>query len=345
MNRLLFVLPFAFACPAEPPVEAADPNRPMSSSARFVRAIAPRSRALLEAPARVVGLHPGSVALSAAHGGRVLRFFAAPGDRVEPGSPLAELMIPELAEAAARLGGLGEQVRAIRARITELEGLRSEGLSRTEPLFSLREQVAGLSAELAAARALVAGYGLEGADVARLARTGRLVLKSPVEGVVVSRAEMVGGSVEPGGPPVLVVSRLGPARIEVSLIEPLPEGSKPVFRGQDGVEVPLSREPMASLRDGRSGRLTAWFLPVEEDLLLPDGLPGAVRTSLPSDAVEVPSAAVRREGGRAQVAVLAGEDHRWVTVKVLADSGTSAVIQGPLGPLDKVAADAEGISP
>lgn len=345
MKRILLVASLLLgACHGSMDAEVSAPDRETSAPARYVEARAPRSGALLEAPARVVGLTPGTTRLSMLHRGQVVRFMVAPGDRVEAEAPVAELVVPEVAEAAARRAGLGSQLRVIRGRISELERLKTEGLTRTQPLFELREQAAGLAAELAAIRALLGGYRLGRRDAARLARTGRLLLRTPTAGVVVERADAVGETLDPGGPPVVEVAGLRPARIEASLLEPLPAGASPVFVGVDGVEVPLEAEPIASLRDPSTGRLDAWFRPRQAELLLPDGMGGAVRVAVPEDSVEVPSAALRGRGKHAQVAVLAGEAPRWVDVEVLIDSGTSAVVSGPVRRGDRVASDVRGLT-
>lgn len=341
MKKLMSPCPLLLLAACTDPAAAPEATlRAMSAPSRYVEARLPSSRALLEAPARLVGLSPGTVALSVLHRGRILRMHVTPGDRVEKGAPIAELAVPELAEAAARKSGLRTRLRTLQNRIDELETLKSEGLARAQPLFELRARAQQLASELGVVAAVLAGYELGARDVARLARSGRLLLRSPEAGLVLERADALGRAIEANGPPVAVIAGLRKVRVEVSLHAPLPAEQALVFRGQDGSELPLRPQPVASIRDASSGRVISWYEPESKEVLLPDGLSGSVEPKLPVSAVEVPSRALRAGEHGAEIAVLRDGDPQWTPVRVLLDSGTSAVVLGGVRGGDKVASDA-----
>ena len=275
------------------------------------------------------------------HRGRVLRFLVAPGDRVGAGDPVAELVLPEVAEAAARLDALARRRALVRSRLRQLESLEKEGLTRAEALFDLRSQAAALREEQRVAEAVLGGYRIGEPDRGRSSgseptiRDGRFLLRAPEAGVVVARPGRTGEVLEPGADPLLVLAAPRPVRIEASLVGPLPAGATARFVTQDGRKVPLGPQPMASYRDGTTGRVTVWWAP-DPPVELPDRLPGHVRLALPSGAVEVPSGALRDRA----VAVLRDGEVAWVEVEVLLDSGTSAVVRGDLDPGEEVAQDA-----
>ena len=249
-------------------------------------------------------------------------------------------MVPELTEAAVRAGTLGARRAAVLERLEALGALEEEGLARAGELFELRERAASLEMGRRSATALLRGYGIDAAARRRIVQTGRLVLRSPEDGLVVERQGVPGAVYEPGGPPLLTVASLRPVRIEASLVGPVPKGVSVVFVAQDGRQMPVAAAPMSSFPDP-SGRVRVWLRP-EPPRELPDGLPGRLRVSFPEGAVEVPSAALRRRGGPTEVAVL--EDGatapRWVPVELLLDSGTSAVVRGELTAGTRVAQDA-----
>lgn len=323
-----FFVVLAAACSSgSPPVTEATTKEAMSAEARFVEARRPSTAALLEAPAHVVSLEPGTAEISVLHEARVLRFRAAPGDAIEAGQPLADLVIPAVSEAAARLGPLAARRSALRRRLEELEKLRSEGLARAAALFELRIEASALEADYRAALALLKGYGIEGREVTSVRDAGHVALRSPASGVVIERNGRAGAVVGPGSPPLLVIGAERPARIEASFVDAPPKGARLAFFGQDGREVRLAPEPVARFRDGRTGRLTAWLEP-EPEMALPDGLTGRVRLQVASGAVEVPSDAVGRDEDGAYVRKLDREGVRRTEVEVLLDSGTTSVVRG-----------------
>ena len=336
----------AAGCPA-PVVEESPPPefaREMSAASRFVPARPPGAKALLEAPARVVGATPGQTALTVLHPAKIIRFHVAPGDRVEAGAPVADLVIPAVTEAAVQAGGLAARLRATRSRIKALSTLKAEGLARADQLYELRARAARLDAELRAARAVLQTYDVDDAGLAKIRETGQVVLRSPEAGVVITRHRQTGAAIELATEPVAVVAGPRPARIEASVVSTLPTGFRLVFTGQDGRALTLNSEPIASYRDGRSGRVTVWLEP-ETPVALSDEMPGRLWLSPPANAVEVPSRAIDASADGHEVAVLEAERTRRVAVEVLFDSGTSAVVLGAIRPGDLVASDVSEVAP
>lgn len=336
-TRALGVLLALGACDSKAPDLPEPSDEATSAPARFVVARRPAAASLLEAPARTVATVPASADLTVLHRGRVHRVHAAPGDRVQVGDPVVDVVLPEVQEAAARWGALESQLQVTRSRVDELARLQADGLARGGALYEVRAQLGQLQAERDAAQAIISCYGITLSGARRLHRAGHLTLNSPVAGVVVERRARPGAVVEPNGPPLAVVAGLQPVRIEASFVHGLPEGTDLVFVEPGGRAVALESEPVAQFQDGHTGRLQVWLEPRTETRL-PDGLPGRVRLELPDGAVELPSAGLTRtSSSSARVRTLRGEQVETVTVRVLLDSGTSAVVLGDVEVGDRVA--------
>lgn len=316
-------LSFGFACAAESAPEAPSTDEAMSATARTEAARAPEARALVEAPARVVALRPARAEIAPLHAARVLSLEVGVGDRVEENAPIAKLAIPELARAAADVGGLGSRLEVIGRRLETLKALEKDGLSRAEPIFSLELEQRSLRSELGAARALLSSYSLARADVAQLRRHGWVTLRSPISGIVTHRIDRVGAVIGPGDGPVARVERAGEARVEASWAAPLPEGVKLSFHATDGRALALGSTPVNSLLDASSGRMRTW-LSIEDDIALPDGLFGRVLAKWPDDVVQIPSAAL--SDGTVRVRVDGAP--RAVPVEVLSRTGSDALVRG-----------------
>ncbi len=316
--------------------------RDMSVATRWVLVRAPGAEALLEAPARVVATSPAAAEVTVLHTARIERFHVGPGDQVKAGQPVADVVIAEVSAAAARLSSTRVQLKAVSDRLEALKGLRREGLARTEQLFELTRQVGELTSTLNLAQAVLHIYGLSDADARRVTRRGHLTLSSPCDGVVTQMHGRLGGVISPAGSPLVLIEGPRPSRIEASLVGSLPEGMQATFIGRDGRQVALQSKPLTRWMDGHTGRLLVWLSPVKP-VVLPDGLAGRVRLTPRAGAVEVPSRALLQEASGPSVLVLDGESPRPVPVRVLLNSGTTALVQGDLKPGQRVAQDAKAV--
>lgn len=316
----------------------ARPDEAMSSAARWVGVRAAGADAVLELPARVVADARGAAEVTALYAGQVRRVAVQPGDPVTEGAPVVEIAAPELAAAVAELGAATRQLELLERRFGELGELRKQGLARQSQVFELEARVAELEARRGLALAQVRSAGLSAADKRSLASTGRVVLRSPVAGVVTDVHVHLGQTVSPDGHPLVQVQGQGSARVEVQLPSPVPEGAALDLVAYDGARHGLDPAPVASVVDPETGTLRAWFALKEGRL--PSGLRGTVEVRASDRAwSSVPSrAVVEREQGPS-VFVRRGGRTFWVPVEVQAKSGADAVVQGDLQKGDEVLAD------
>ncbi|MGN6105838.1 MAG: efflux RND transporter periplasmic adaptor subunit, partial [Kofleriaceae bacterium] len=169
-----------------------------SAPARWVAARAPDGTALLEAPAKVVAAPEGRAAVAPPLRARVLAVRAQVGATVAAGAPLVDLALPEAAAAAAEYLAAVDQIAAHEQRAKHLESLRQEGLARTGDVAAIELELARLrgARELAATTLRAAGLSL--ADARALAASGgRVPLRAPIAGTVISVAAVVGASAPP----------------------------------------------------------------------------------------------------------------------------------------------------
>jgi len=326
--------PDAAAAPAAEAGVAASAPTPWVAVTPAVRA------ASLRVPARVVADSAGRAEVRSALDGLLATVDVRVGDTVVAGQLVATVRIPEVIQARARLGALGRRITLSRQRHGELVRLRREGLAVRASEFELAATVARLEAERDGLRAL-----LESArDPACRRRPARVPaaepLCAPTDGVVVAAAGVVGAVAGPDHPPVAVLRRRGPGRIEVRHPRPPPAEATLTFVGEDGSRVPLHPEPLAEAVDALDGARLAWHRAVG-DRPLPAGLRGEVLLGLPGAIVRVPASAIRLEAGGSVVALRgrAGKPCA-LPVAVHAVDGAAALVSGALRVGDRVAADA-----
>lgn len=316
--------------------------------AEWVTVERPRDASLLELPARVVASANSRARIDTPLRGSVVAISAQVGDRVEAGTPLLELRIPAVLEAAAILAGTGKQIGSHEARKARLEELRAAGLVGASEVFTVESDIGRLSAERRLALSTLAAMGIDAKQRAEVLARGTVVIAAPIAGVVVQIDAVPGEVVEPGETLAQILGR-GPARIEVSASSELPEllSESPVsleFDGLDGSRVPLASKPVSTAVEPGLGRTLAWYETADPQLQLADGVRG--RVLLRSDdpkLFEVPRRSLRLDEGRAWVGRQAeGDEHpQMVEVEVLRSVGSSALIRSEaLAVGDRIAADA-----
>jgi cobalt-zinc-cadmium efflux system membrane fusion protein len=110
--------------------------------------------------------------------GRVIALLAHVGDRVEVGTPLAELSSGDVGALRSELGAARARIAAAEARLSRRRTLAEERLSSATEVELAETELA--EARAAEARALA---GLRAADASR-GGAGSLVVRSPIGGVV-----------------------------------------------------------------------------------------------------------------------------------------------------------------
>lgn len=337
---LIILLALALGCEAPPePITDAPTEHPGSGAARWEPVRRPSDAAMLEHPAHVIGDPASSSEIAAPFRARVVAVHVRVGEPVERGDPVLDVVMPEVLAAAATVRGAGARIDAHRARAEQLERLREEGLVDASRVFEQRAIVAELEAQRREALAVLQAASIPPSGTGALLARGVTPLRAPSSGVVRTLDARLGETREAGAPPFARIVGAGDVRIEVRSSEPLPANAEPVFEAADGARVPLAREPIASLVDPSDGMRVTWLAP-SAPVPLFDGLRGRVRLTLDAaDLFQVPTSALIVEGDGASLRRREGEASADVRVQVVASSGASSIVRGPLREGDLVAAD------
>lgn len=338
--------------PGEGQTGAAERPSTSSAAARWVSARAAVDATLLRWPARVIAAETSQAAVTAPFPGRISRCLTKPGAEVAKGAPLVEMIVPELAQAAASVTAAEVRLAAYRERQSQLRALRAEGLARVDELAEVDMRMAEARADELRAQAVLRVAGLATAEAPALAASGGVVtLRAPLAGVVTSLDAPMGEARGPGDGPLARLAAPGAVRVEARLGPELPavSGLRYVFLGASGVEVPLVLAALSPTADARDGLRPAWFDPAQgkpsavpsaSPVLVP-GVPGVLAGRLGPSSTEVivPARAVGRRGGRPFVWRRKGEDGERVAVELALLSGGEALVRG-LHAGDLVAAEA-----
>ncbi|MEH3085754.1 MAG: efflux RND transporter periplasmic adaptor subunit [Xylophilus ampelinus] len=160
-----------------------------------------RDTAVVWAPARVVFQDDRVTSVGAPAAGRVVEVHARIGDAVRTGAPLATLSSPDAARVRTELSAAGVELELARVELRRQRTMFEKGVGIASELAAAEGKVRALSLEAGRARNAAAYLGGGAQD--------RLVLRSPRDGVVVSRAATVGASAEPGGDALFTVGDPG----------------------------------------------------------------------------------------------------------------------------------------
>ena len=326
VSFVLVLTGLASGCGAE---TRSEPELPPPAETRWEPASAPSDLAMLEAPARVVPAPDGQARIGAPFSARVLEIHVRPGDRVEVGAPLLDVSMPTVLDAAARWSSSGARRSLRSTRRTELESLRGEGLVESGRVFDQDTQLADLDAERAQALAVLHAASVRESEAGTVLRTGRVVLRSPIAGIVRSVDAALGEMREPAGPALVQVVADVAARVEARFAQAPPAGARFRFRALDGTDVVLG-EILTSVLDPVDGTRVAWLEAADSTSRLAPGLSGRVVAMLgETDAVEVPTSAliVSAAGTEVERASEDGQTTR-VPVQVLGATATRAIVRG-----------------
>lgn len=189
----------------------------------------------------------GQVAIYPEATGPVVEVLADNGDFVRRGDPLVRIeprgTIPQLAQARASIGVARAEAAQARSRLEELEAqlertetLAEEQLVSQETLEAHRAQVAEARATHQAALAQVESARASVSE--RQEMVGQTVVRAPISGRVGQRNVEVGMRVD-GQTPLFTIGRLEEMR----------------------VEVPVTQEMLAHIREGQAVELTSESLP------------------------------------------------------------------------------------
>jgi hypothetical protein len=253
---------------------------------------------------------------------QILRLVVRPGDTVAKDAPIAEVVMPELDAALAQVNGATSALDVLTRRRAQLLSLQGEGLVRGADLSSLELELARQTTDKLRAQAVV--------SAARSTSGGRVLLRSPLAGVVIDVPAVVGELRRPeDGPLARIQSRTG-QRIEATFqAKPLAEAGF-AFRSESG-SVPLTLLNWLPAANGLG--YLAWFeTPAGTEM--PTAALGRVvveRAATP-DALLVPSSAVGTQGEAHFVVVRSkgSASPVAIAVEVLRAAKTEALIRGAL---------------
>lgn len=336
------ILAACSAPPEAPPAEVLEDN---SSDTPWVAARRAADVALLSVPARVVPDARSQAVVALPADARVVAVEANVGDELEAGAPIADVVLPELAEAAGRFIAARLRQKAYQRVLEQLKELDKHGLARLQDRADAEVKLAEAAAEEQVGRAALTAAGLTVKDAERLAASGgRMTLRSPLAGRLAESRAVVGAQLTPADGPFARVAAVASTRVEARV--PLGIGAF-----ERGSFAPTSGEPRAAAREGclpeveaQDSAVRCWFS--LEGSALPSHLPGLLRLEAPADnhLLAVPRDAVGIDASGSYVVRRSrdGERER-VAVRVVAAAGGDAVVEGELREGQLVAARAQAV--
>ncbi len=332
---------------------------PTSVPTPWIKLRAGHTSPLFEGPAQVLP-SPGSVAeVMPAFSAQVVQLLVQPGQRVVVGTPLCVVLSPEVLRAAGTYLGAGLRLTAYTQRREQLLALKGEGLSRLSDQLETEARIAEVKAAQLESLAVLQAAGLSSSDAGALASSGgKITVRSPIVGVVVSVGASLGHVVQPGTALVKIVGASG-QRIEARLSAMLPKDARFELLLPTGKRKPLRLIDRSLQVDGRDGTMVSWLTADLSDKPTPDSaakddpdlVPGMVArvavypSEKPSGSAAsfvVPTRALRLAESGAVVLRRGSSDlPQPVSVQVLWSSSVDALVTSPqLHDGDTVAADA-----
>lgn len=249
---------------------------------------------------------------------RVRRVLVSPGDMVQAGAAVVEVIMPGVVDAAALHEGAIARRAVVVRRQAHLQALRAEGLARVADEIATDIDLAELEASISRARAVLRGADVGDDESAAILLRGSVTLRAPRAGVVHDVAAVVGAVVDPGFTLVSLVGRArdaapGAVRVVVRSAGTIDDAT--LFGGSARAPVTattatgaiISLVPMSVVDevDPRDGARDRWFVVDSKDAVsVTDGV--ALTVHLPArGSARVPSSSVRLRGdGLAEVAVV-----------------------------------------
>lgn len=317
----------AGGCTTDTPVVEEQVRGPASSPSAWVEASAPRDLSLLQASARVVLAGDRQAVLRPLFRAQITRFHVRAGDPVRAGQAVVDVIMPEVANAAAIYRGAARRQGLHGARRDKLVGLRGEGLVAEGALFEVASLAADTEQQVLVAAATLRAAGIEPKDAGRYVERPTITLTSPIDGVVRELSGRLGEVVESQGPPIAEIVGEGRPRVEARFLQEPPAGATLRFAAVDGSTWPLVPTPVARVVEADDGAVVMWFDVADERTAFP-GLRGTVETQASDPSVvQVPASALHGRGEALAVYRRRGEEVAAVPVVVLAASGATALVR------------------
>lgn len=301
--------------------------RPASSPSAWVEVGAPSDLSLMQASARVVSAGDRQAVLRPLFRAQLVRFHVRAGDVVEAGQAVVDVIMPDVANAAAVYRGATRRRTVQGARRDKLVGLRGEGLVAEGALFEVTSLAAETEQQVLVAAATLRAAGIDPAQAGKYVERPTLTLTSPIDGVVRELGGRLGEVFEAQGPPIATIVGEGRPRVEARFLHEPPSGATLRFAAVDGTTWPLAPTPIARVVEADDGAVVMWFDVADERTTFP-GLRGTVEASTADPSVvQVPASALRGRGDALAVYRRRGESVDEVPVVTLAASGAAALVR------------------
>lgn len=328
------------------PAPAQEPAPEAAASARtpWVKVRNAEDVAMLEAPATVLTTPESNAGVAPPYRARVARVHVKPGERVRRGQVVADVVMPEVVQAAGVYASAATRVDAYQRRASQLEALKGDGMVRLSELLEVQTRLAEARADQQGALAMLRVAGLAAEDAQRLlaAGAGEVPLRSPIDGVITQVRAAIGENREAAGEPLVRIAGEGAPRVEARCARVLPRAAEFELWLATGERHPLLEVGRAPQVDARDGTTLVWFAPAAGTRLV-QGQTGKVKIRLEEEegAVAVPARAVGLGPQGPFVVVSRGARPERLEVEVVAASGAEALVRsGRLRLGDEVAAEA-----
>jgi len=276
---------------------------------------------------RVEAAPSARAAVAAPVSGAVVRLLAAPGASVSVGAGLVEIRSADGAAARAEATAAAAEAEAARAALVREERLFKAGVTARQDLEAARAAAARAVAEAAAARAKAIAAGAPDAS-------GRMIVRSPIAGVVTALQAAPGGFVSQGG---LVAEVADPARLEVVFNAPaqtaakLRVGAPLKVVDAEGSETDAVIVGVAPLAQGATGAAVVRARP-SGGRLAPGAAVSAVAAAEAGGYPAAPAEAVQTVGRRSVVFVAEAGGFRAVPVTPgRTGAGLTEIVRGLRG--------------
>lgn len=153
--------------------------------------------ATFSAPGRVVPTQNGIAHVGTVVPGRVTRLYVSEGARVGRGAALAEVEAFDIGQLKGELMSARADAEQRRAAVARQERLAGEGIGARRALEEAQSAYGQATAAVRAAEAKLRAAGIDPASVGSGSFSSRIVLRSPIAGVVARRAVVLGEYLEP----------------------------------------------------------------------------------------------------------------------------------------------------
>lgn len=207
MKKLL-ALALILGCekPAPPParpdagtrVVRVDPSLLKDGRVKVATAEARAPETEVGVPGEVVAGEGGEAQVTPLVSGRVATLDAAIGQPVKKGQTLCVIESPEVGRAQADLLRAESRAALADRALARQADLDSQGATSKSALDQARAEAAAAHADEIAAKATLANIGAPPASADAAVASSKIVMRSPIDGVVVERTAILGGPVNAG---------------------------------------------------------------------------------------------------------------------------------------------------